>query len=142
MVKRLAAQETGFLLQRAHRRLRMAHNEALRPLKLNIAQVAVLALLSERGDLSQRQLIQIIDTDKSTMVHLVDDLEREGLVQRRPDPADRRAHAVHITAAGGQRLAEAGQLVRRIEDRFLAPLPARERARLNDLLARIAGPDR
>jgi hypothetical protein len=43
--------QAGFLLQRAHRRLRMAHNEALAPLGLNIAHVAVLGLLGERGDL-------------------------------------------------------------------------------------------
>jgi DNA-binding MarR family transcriptional regulator len=116
----------------------MAHNEALRPLNLNIAHIAVLGLLAERGDLSQRQLIEIMDADKSTMVYLIDELERQGLVQRRPDPADRRAYAVHLTDGGRDRLGEAGLVVRRVENDFLAPLAARERTRLNDMLRRIA----
>ena len=62
MRTRPAADQTGFLLQRAHRRLRQAHNEALRPLRLNIAHLAVVALLAEHGDLSQRRLIEIIGT--------------------------------------------------------------------------------
>jgi DNA-binding MarR family transcriptional regulator len=133
-----ASSQTGFLLQRAHRRLRMAHNDALRSLNLSIAHVAVIGLLAERGDLNQRQLIEIMDADKSTMVHLVDELERQHLVERRTDPSDRRAWAVHLTDAGRQRLAEAGERAARVEETFLAPLSARERTRFNDMLRRIA----
>jgi DNA-binding MarR family transcriptional regulator len=133
-----ASRETGFLLQRAHRRLRMAHNEALRPLGLGIAHVAVLGLIATRGALSQRQLIEIMDADKSTMVYLIDELEKQQLAERRPDPNDRRAHAVHLTEAGRRRLVTAGEVVRGVEDSFLAPLSAPERARLNDMLGRIA----
>ena len=138
MPPRLAADQTGFLLQRAHRRLRQAHNEALRPLALNIAHLAVAGLLGERGDLSQRQLIEIMDADKSTMVYLIDELESQGLVERRPDPSDRRAHAVHLTDAGRARLVEAGAVVARVEREFLAPLTARERAQFDTLLRRLA----
>ena len=115
----------------------MAHNDALRPLKLNIAHLAVTGLLAERGDLSQRQLIEILDADKSTMVYLVDELEAQGLVVRRPAPADRRAYAVHLTDEGRARLIEAGAVVVRIEDDFLAPLSPRERTHFNRLLRRI-----
>jgi DNA-binding MarR family transcriptional regulator len=138
MAKRAATHETGFLLQRAHRRLRIAHNEALRPFDLTIAHIAVLGLLAERGDLSQRQLIEIMDADKSTMVYLIDQLEKLDLAERRPDPADRRAHAVHLTEAGRIRLIQVGGLVKRVEDDFLTPLSGRERAQLGDMLRRIA----
>jgi DNA-binding MarR family transcriptional regulator len=138
MPTRGTAHQTGFLLQRAHRRLRAAHNEALRPLSLSIAHVAVAGLLADRGDLSQRQLIEIMDADKSTMVNLVDSLESQGLVERRRDPRDRRAHAVHLTEAGRRRLVTVGELVASIEDDFLGPLSMRERSRFNDLLRRVA----
>lgn len=138
MPTRGTANRTGFLLQRAHRRLRAAHNEALRPVGLSIAHVAVAGLLADRGDLSQRQLLEIMDADKSTMVNLVDELEAQGLVERRRDPRDRRAHAVHLTEAGRRRLVTIGELVARIEETFLAPLSTRERSRLNDLLRRVA----
>src|SRR5437773_9057237 len=124
MRRRRAGDRTGFLVQRAHRRLRLAHNEALRPLQLNIAELAVAGLLADRGDLSQRQLIEIMDADKSTMVYLVDELESQGLVERRPDPTDRRAYAVHLTDAGRARVVEAGAVAARVETEFLSPLTA------------------
>src|SRR5260370_35064133 len=116
MAKRAATHETGFLLQRAHRRLRIAHNEALRPFDLTITHIAVLGLLAERGDLSQRQLIEIMDADKSTMVYLIDQLEKQDLAERRPDPANRRPHPVHLTEAGTKRLIEADGVLNRVED--------------------------
>lgn len=137
MKKRDASRQTGFLLQRAHRRLRLAHGEALRHLDLGIAHVAVLGLLAERGDLSQRQLIGLMDADKSTMVYLIDHLEEQGLAERRDNPEDRRAYAVHLTELGRKRLAEAGEIVRRVEDEMLAPLSASERRTLDALLLRI-----
>ncbi|HTK49251.1 MAG TPA: MarR family transcriptional regulator [Gemmatimonadaceae bacterium] len=137
MKKRDASRQTGFLLQRAHRRLRLAHGEALRHLDLGIAHIAVMGLLAERGDLSQRQLIELMDADKSTMVYLIDQLEKQALAERRDDPQDRRAYAVHLTQLGRQRLAEAGEIVRRVEDRMLAPLSSSERKTLDDLLSRI-----
>ncbi len=137
MSSRSGIDQAGFLLQRAHRRLRMAHNEALASLGLSIAHVAVLGLLGERGDLSQRQLIDLMDADKSTMVYLVDELEGQGLVERRTDPADRRAYAVHLTDGGRKRLQEAGAIAARVEREFLAALSARERAQFTDLLRRI-----
>jgi len=132
-----ASQNTGFLLQRAHRRLRAALNEALRPLDLAIAHVGVLGLLSARGDLSQQQLIEILEVDKSSMVYLIDELEKQGLAERRPAPGDRRAHAVRLTRAGRQRLIAAGEIVIRTESEFLKPLTAVGRARLNQLLRDI-----
>jgi DNA-binding MarR family transcriptional regulator len=119
-----ASSETGFLLQRAHRRLRMALNDALAPSGLAIAHVAVLGLLSTQGPMSQRQLIELLDADKSTMVNLIDELERQRLAERRPDPGDRRAHAVALTDAGRRRLGELGLVVRRVHELLQPPLNA------------------
>jgi DNA-binding MarR family transcriptional regulator len=137
MKMRDASRHTCFLLPRAHRRLRLAHGEALRHLDLGIAHVAVMGLLAERGDLSQRQLIGLMGADKSTMVYLIDQLEQQGLAERRDNPEDRRAYAVHLTELGRKRLAEAGEIVRRVEDDLLAPLSASERKTLDALLLRI-----
>lgn len=131
--------EVGFLLQRAHRGLRQAQNEALRSLNLTIAHAAVLGLLGERGNLSQRRLAETLGADKSTMVNLVDELERQGLAERRPNPADRRAHAVQLTEAGRRRLTAAGVVVKGVQDAFLAPLSKRDQAQLQRLLERLAG---
>lgn len=138
MKKKDATHQTGFLLQQVHRRLRLAHSEALRHLDLGIAHVAVMGLLAERGDMSQRQLIEIMDADKSTMVYLIDQLEEQGLAERRAHPEDRRAYAVHLTDLGRKRLVEAGGVVQRVEDGMLSPLSASERKTLDALLKRLS----
>lgn len=56
--------------------------------------------LDRLGPMSQRRLIDVSGEDKSAMVRTVDDLERLGLAERHPDPADRRAYAVEITDRG------------------------------------------
>jgi DNA-binding MarR family transcriptional regulator len=139
----MAEDELGFLLQRAHRRLRAAHNHALAPSALSIAHVAVLGLVSAHGALTQRQLIDVLEVDKSAMVYLIDELERQKLVERRPAPGDRRANAVHLTAHGSKRLAATGAIAARVQAEFLAPLTARERSTLRALLGKlVAGPPR
>jgi len=134
----VVARETGFLLQRAHRRMRAAMAQALLPLDLGVGHFGVLALLFARGGLSQQQLIEILEVDKSSMVYLIDELEKQGLAERRPAPGDRRAHAVHLTEKGRQRLIAAGPIVARVQKRFLGPLKPGERDQLNLLLRKIA----
>jgi DNA-binding MarR family transcriptional regulator len=130
--------DTGFLLQRAHRRLRAALTDALVPYNLGVGHLGVLGLLHTRGDLSQQQLIGFLEIDKSTMVNLVDELERQGLAERQPAPGDRRAYAVRLTSVGRERLAVIGEAVTRVQDALLSPLSPAERARLNELLWKIA----
>jgi DNA-binding MarR family transcriptional regulator len=132
------ARETGFLLQRAHRRMRAAIAEALLPLELGVGHFGILALLFTREGLSQQQLIEILEIDKSSMVYLIDELEKQGLAERRPAPADRRAYAVYLTPQGRERVIQAGQIVGRVQSEFLSSLKPRERDQLNKLLRRIA----
>jgi DNA-binding MarR family transcriptional regulator len=71
------------------------------------------------------------------MVALMAVLTAEGLVERRPDEADRRRNLVTITAAGGRRLAELGDAAAGAQDELLAPLSEAERTRLAAMLTRI-----
>ena len=52
------------------------------------------------GELTQIELAKLADVDKTTMVVTMDELEAEGLAERRPSPADRRARIVVVTEAG------------------------------------------
>jgi DNA-binding MarR family transcriptional regulator len=79
--------------------------------------------------------------DKTRLVGLLDELERDGLISRTPDPADRRARIVDLTDAGRARHAAAQADVRAMEDDFLSDLSAAERDRLHRVLARLAGED-
>jgi DNA-binding MarR family transcriptional regulator len=71
------------------------------------------------------------------MVVAVDALERGGLVERRPDPKDRRARIVAPTKAGRELLARAEGVVLGAEDEVLAELGAEERRALRGLLTRL-----
>ena len=92
-----------------------------------------------RGDPpSQLALAQQLGVDRTVMTYLLDDLEKAGLVERRPDPADRRARRVVLTASGQERLCAVERELAGVEDRVLAPLEASERDVLRDLLRRLA----
>ncbi|WP_245931809.1 MarR family winged helix-turn-helix transcriptional regulator [Actinokineospora auranticolor] len=99
-------------------------------------QVLTSAVLGEAR--SQQTLAHRLGMDKTVMTYLIDDLERAGLVERRPDPADRRARLLSATEHGGERYAEVVEALRRVEDEVLAPLAARERATLRELLRKLA----
>ncbi|WP_018635534.1 MarR family winged helix-turn-helix transcriptional regulator [Parafrankia elaeagni] len=98
-----------------------------------------LALLEERGPLSQHLLGQALRLDPSNVVGLLNELETLGLIARRRDPADRRRHIVELTAAGGTELTRTNARLRLVEDELLAALRPEERATLHSLLVRVAG---
>src|ERR687894_1614100 len=67
---------------------------------------SVLVVIDAEGPMSQRALGRRLRIDKSPMVGVLDDLERLGLAERRPDGGDRRIQAVHLTDEGRRVLAE------------------------------------
>jgi DNA-binding MarR family transcriptional regulator len=77
---------------------------------------------------TQAALALAIGADKTRIITTFDDLQQAGLIAREPDPADRRARLLSITAAG-QRARRAVQAeIQANEDRVLARLPAADRA--------------
>jgi MarR family transcriptional regulator, transcriptional regulator for hemolysin len=89
------------------------------------------------GDRTQIELAHSVGLDKTTMVVTIDELEEAGLAERRPSSADRRARVIAVTAAGRDRVAEAEQVVARIQADVLAALPAGQRQDFVDSLARL-----
>lgn len=71
------------------------------------------------------------------MVALVDRLENEGLIQRRPDAADRRVRALHLTTKGEKVLERAAQVAIDHEMRLCSGLEGDERDQLIDLLQKL-----
>jgi DNA-binding MarR family transcriptional regulator len=107
---------------------------ALASLGLSPKGFGALAVLAAEGPLSQQQLAARQGIDRTTMVAVVDELERLGAVERRRDPDDRRAYALHLTRAGRRLLVPAEAAVVDVEQSFLAPLPAAEQERLKQAL--------
>ncbi len=112
--------------------------EALEPLGLHPRHFALLNLLGVEGERSQQALGEVLQIDPSTMVAVVDDLESEGLAERRRNPDDRRAYSVRLTPRGRSQLTRGRRAAKKVEDRVLAPLEPAERKRLLELLHRLA----
>ncbi|BCJ33532.1 hypothetical protein Athai_10350 [Actinocatenispora thailandica] len=127
----------GNQLYLAHRYARAAANRALRDHGVELRHLGVLGALAEDGPLSQRALVDRLQLDKSSMVLIVDELERQGLAERRRNERDRRSYAVHLTAAGRDRLAAAVHATDAVLAELFAPLSTAEREQLHELLDRF-----
>jgi DNA-binding MarR family transcriptional regulator len=89
---------------------------------------------------SQLALARDLGIDKTVMTYLVDDLVEAGLVERRPNPADRRQRQVVATDRGARAVAELCRRVDAAEDDLLGRLDGDERATLRRLLSKATGP--
>lgn len=111
--------------------------EAIATEGLRLGQHAVLAAVAEHGPLAQAELVRRLELDRKDVVVHLDHLQQRGLVQRRPDPQDRRKNAVSITEAGEQTLRRCAELADQANEHLLAPLSKAERQLLMTLLDRM-----
>lgn len=107
---------------------------ALESIELTPPLFAVLNYLRAHEGTIQQQIGAAMGIDPSTMVALVDQLERAGLAERRPRPQDRRAREVLITPKGRRTLKRARKLAEGVEDDVLRGLSPTERRQLVTLL--------
>lgn len=98
----------------------------------------VLVAVASGEQPNQLALAQHLGIDRTVMTYLVDDFVKAGLVERRLNPADRRARIVVATDAGLALLADLQARVRRAEEDILGVLDADERTLFRSLLRRIA----
>ena len=129
---------TGYLVSRLGVIAQRGFAERLETLGLTTRMWGALNVIKAESTITQHALGRSIGMDPSTMVSTIDELESRGLVERRPHPSDRRAHALHITEDGLRTLAKGRELARRAQEDLLAPLNAEERRTLHDLLLRVA----
>ncbi len=87
----------SFLLTDTARLLRRLIDRRLQPFRLTRAQWAILAMLDSRDALSQSELADELEIERSTVGRLIDHVEANGWIERRPMPSDRRLWRVHLT---------------------------------------------
>jgi MarR family transcriptional regulator, transcriptional regulator for hemolysin len=122
-----------WLLSRASHALATEMTAALEDIGLSPRAHAVLSA-ALTGDWTQTELAQMTGLDKTTMVVTLDELERDGLAERRPSPSDRRARVIAVTKAGQRKVREAEEVSERVRKDVLATLPAREAEAFVDAL--------
>jgi MarR family transcriptional regulator, transcriptional regulator for hemolysin len=94
-----------------------------------------------QGEYTQIELATLSDLDKTTMLNTVDFLEREGYLERRPSPADRRARIIAVTPAGAEAVAAGHEIADRVHAEVLEALPEDQRQGFVDSLASlVSGP--
>jgi DNA-binding MarR family transcriptional regulator len=136
---------TGFLISRLGVIATRRFAALLEKLQLTPRMWGALNVLDAEGPITQHALGRAIGMDPSTMVATLDELEARGLVERRPHPSDRRAHALHMTDEGRRTLRRGRELAKQAHNELLAPLNPDERQQLHDMLLRLVqsagGPD-
>ena len=127
----------GFLMAKSHLSfLRQAEAKINTP-GITGRHYGCLTLIADEGPMTQQRLGERMGVDRTTVVSIVDALERQGFVERRRNPDDRRAYALQVTAKGAQWQERVTELVLETEAEFLAPLSADERKQLVEMLQRV-----
>jgi DNA-binding MarR family transcriptional regulator len=132
-----------FLVRHAWLSLRGVVAEALVQHELSVAQFASLLLLDETPGMSVADVARKVSTARQSANEMLSGLERAGLVERQPNPTDRRSQRIYLTDAGRVRLAEAVPTVRAVEARLAEGFSDAEIAVANAWLTRMteAGAD-
>lgn len=125
---------TAALLVHLGRRMQLAVESAIVALGLRGRHLVAMTMLREYGDASQQTLVQSLQMDRTYVVGVLNELESEGLIERRRSPEDRRHHIVALTKLGAERLAQADAALVAAEDEVLAALSPDQRQTLLALL--------
>lgn len=112
--------------------------QRLAPLGLTPPQAGLLRAVAAEPGRSQQTLAAELELLPSRLVALLDELETDGLVERRRNLRDRRQYALHLTPAGVERLSQIGRVAQEHGRDLLAPLDAEERKTLGQLLDRLS----
>lgn len=96
----------GFLISDVSRLMRRRFDERARQLGATRAQWRTLTMLSRNEGLNQGALAELLEVEAITLCRMIDRLEESGLVERRRDPADRRAWRLYLTEKSKPMLAD------------------------------------
>ena len=110
----------------------------LEPFELHPREFAVLRAVGVLEGRTQQALADELQIPRSRMVSIVDELEARGLLERRPNPADRRVREIHLTDDGRTTLKQAFAKAVAYEQQVTSSLEPEERTQLLDFLERIS----
>ncbi|MCW5772756.1 MAG: MarR family transcriptional regulator [Rhodospirillaceae bacterium] len=127
----------GWLIGDVSRLLRKRFDLRARDLGLTRAQYYLLGKLSRHEGINQVGLADMLEVEPITLARLVDRMENGGWIERRPDPADRRARRLYLTGKSHPVLERMQAIANAVYDEALAELPAASREKLIDTLQQV-----
>ena len=130
---------TGSLIRRAQQR-HVAIWQREVSTEVTSVQYAVLLVLEQRPGISQRELGDELDLDRSTIAELVARMVRNGVLERVGDPQDKRRNTLYLTAPGRAQLGELKPRVANVEQVLTQHLSGEEREQLRGLMERLLAP--
>jgi DNA-binding MarR family transcriptional regulator len=141
MTSNVPERTLGFVLHDVARALRKRFEQRAREARLELtrAQWSVLAHLARQEGINQAALAQILEIEPITLVRLLDRLQAAGLVERRPDPSDRRARVLFLMPAARPLLDRIWALAAVVREEAMAGLSEPQREQLIELLLKIKG---
>jgi len=128
---------TGYLLARVGRESRRRWARTLTDLDLTPHQYSALMALDQLGAMSQQTLSRRVGIDPRNAGPVIDSLDAAGLIDRTPDPTNRRRYAVTLTGTGHTVVTELQHTAQDTERQLLAPLTAAEHRNLHELLSKL-----
>lgn len=122
--------EIAFTIMDVARMLRTYGDQRARHFGISRAQWAVLVRLDRTEGLKQSELAEILDLQPISLTRLLDRLAENDLIERRPDPNDRRANRLYLTPAARPLLEQLAELGSELMDDVLAGLSDKSNERL------------
>jgi len=127
----------AFWINQASRLLLRRHESRLRPLGFAMSHLPVLVALEEGGPLSQKELAQRARVEQPSMAEALVRMERDGVIERAPNPDDRRATLISLTRKARARVPKAKEALTLGEHEATAGLTKEEKVLLLELLRRV-----
>jgi DNA-binding MarR family transcriptional regulator len=129
----------GYLLKHAHLALEQQTDAALAGMGLTARDLGVLRVIAGGEARSQQEAAAVLGVDRTSMVALLDALERRGIVARKPSERDRRRNVVELTQDGRSLFQRAEQRSTETEQAFTAALGDAGAAELRRALQAVLG---
>ena len=117
--------------------IRDAYDCRLAGLDLNLSTASLLAYVADFGPVSQTRVAEHLDQGRAVTGTHIDKLEGRGLVERRPDPEDRRVWLIAITDAGRELCVSISEVDQVLRDELRSGISRTERQALADVLVRL-----
>jgi MarR family transcriptional regulator for hemolysin len=127
----------GFLLKDLSHRYVQRFEVRAREISLTLPQCKVLVRLEKNEGVSQARLAELAEVEAMTMVRILDRMEADGLLERRPDPADRRARCLYLTPKAKPFLDQIWRMSEATRAEVFAGIGKNERDVLMTVLERI-----